>query len=212
MSIINVSGLPGELESTLWSITQEQLAAATMSTYAVSNNIATLTYAAAHGLTWSPSAGVPPNFFLTFSGFSAQTGVGTLNGNYFRILAIPSTTTIQIYSTITAATATAAVTIPVFFPKFGAAKLSGLSGAGPMAELVGNAFLAKLAANCEFFWNTDGNLILLDQFTTPATGTPATAPVNELITSGGPFFFGHAPWGGIQCLGAAGTTVLQTIS
>jgi hypothetical protein len=213
MSIINVAGQSGELK-TFYTLTQTTIAMGAGALFSNPNGygLCTLTFNSAHGLTFSPAAGVPANFFLTFSGASAQTGVGTLNGNYFRILAIPSTTTIQIYSTITAATLTGATAIPVFFPDFGAAPLSGNSGAGPLANLTGNAWLGKLGANAEYFWNNDGTIILLDQFTTPAGGTPATAPAVTLVTSGGPFFHGRAPWGGIMCLGSAGTTYLQALS
>jgi hypothetical protein len=199
--------------SPLWTITQESIAMGASGTFAVSNNLATLTFTSAHGLTQSPAAGVPANWFISFSGASAQTGVGTLNGNYFRILSIPTTTTITIYTTITAATVTGCTAIPVFIPNFDATLASGQGGVNPGPNLTGNSFLAKLAANCEFFWNTDGNLILLDQFTTPPSGTPASAPVNEVITSGGPFFRGGGPGAfGLQCLGSAGTTYAQVLA
>ena len=60
-------------------------------TYAqvTATNIATITTASPHGLTFNPAANVPPNYFVTFSGnITAQTGAGTLIGNYFRILSI----------------------------------------------------------------------------------------------------------------------------
>jgi hypothetical protein len=200
--------------STLWTITQQTVALGASGTFANSNNVCTLTFTAAHGLTQSPAAGVPANWFVSFSGASAQTGVGTLNGNYFRILSVPTTTTITIYSTVTAATVTSATAIPVFFPNFDALPLSGLSGAGPGPNLTGNPFHAILGANCEYFWNTDGTLVLLDQFTTTQLGgTPSTAPATKVVTSGGPFFKGSGPGAfGLQCLGASGTTYAQVLA
>src|ERR1700690_487051 len=89
-------------------------------TFAAASNIATITTTTPHGLTYVPAAGTLPNFFVTFAGnITAQTGVGTIIGNIFRILSIPSTTTLTIYTTVTAATAatTAAIT-PVFIPQY----------------------------------------------------------------------------------------------
>lgn len=211
MAFNNLPGLGGGL-GTKYSITQEATALGAGGLFANSNNICTITYGAAHGLTQSPAAGVPPNFFITFSGVATETGVGTLNGNYFRILAIPSATTIQIYSTVTAADMTGATGAPVFFSRFGSTDASGNAGTGPNPDLVGNPFLGVLGANCEYFWNTDDSMILLDAITTPSTGTPATAPAIDAVTAGGPLFLGLGPAMGIQCLAAAGTTVVQALN
>src|SRR5580698_4692771 len=110
-----VNGYEYQTEQT---ITQYVIPAGSGATYAVSNNIATITFNAAHGLTLSPAAGTPANFFITFGGStSGLTGNGILVGNIFRILTIPSTTAITIYCTITAATITSLTGIPVFaFP------------------------------------------------------------------------------------------------
>lgn len=211
MGLLNPQLLPPK-----WSITQETIALGASGTFANSNNICTLTFTSAHGLSQAgaPGAGgAPNNWFISFTGASAQTGVGTLNGNYFRILSIPTTTTITIYSTITAATVTGATAIPAFFPSFDTTLFSGQGGVNAGPNLVGTSFMGVLAANAEYFWNTDGTLILLDQFSTPASGTPATAPAVQLVTSGGPLFPGFAPGAfGIQCLGSAGTTVLQMLA
>src|ERR1700690_548492 len=78
--------------------------------------IALITTTTPHGLTFTPTAGTLPNFYVGFQGnITAQTGVGTIIGNTFRILTIPSTTTFTIGTTVTAATAaTTAGIVPVF--------------------------------------------------------------------------------------------------
>ena len=105
------------------------MASANAWTFAASNNIATITTTNPHGLTFNPAANTLANYFVTFAGnITGQTGVGTLIGNTFRILTIPSTTTFTIYTTVTAATAatTASIT-PVFVPQFQIAPLSGFA-------------------------------------------------------------------------------------
>jgi hypothetical protein len=151
-------------------------------------NIATITTTAAHGLTFAPAAGTLPNYFVTFSGnITGQTGVGTLIGNTFRILSIPSTTTFTIYTTVTAATAatTAAIT-PVFIPvysTFQGSPFSGyLSGAAGAQQLPGIPATANcnftLGANCVVNYYPDNTSLLLDATT---GSTPAVAPVARTL-------------------------------
>jgi hypothetical protein len=156
-------------------------------TYAVSNNIATFTTNAAHGLTFTPAAGVMPNFYVTFGGSSSGiTGTGVLINNVFRILSIPTTTTFTIYCTITAATVTSTTVIPVFAPpmfaiqnsSFGSPNAAGVTTPWPQAQ---SAFCnLTLAANCNVVYSplssTYAAPVLLDGSTTPAAGTPGTAP------------------------------------
>jgi len=144
-------------------------------TFAVSNNIATITFNAAHGLTFSPSAGVLPNYFIQFGGSSSgMSGTGVLVGNIFRILTIPSTTAITIYTTITAATITSLTGIPVFFPDFATSPYPGTGNSPSLAEC--DAYF-NLGANCNLYYNPDRTFVALDANTTSQLGgTPATAP------------------------------------
>lgn len=206
----------GKRFKTRMSTTQVPVALGASGTFANDgNNRCTLTFTAAHGLTLSPAAGVMGNFACTFSGSTGEVG-GTLIGNIFRILAIPSATTIVIYSTLTAATVTGASLIPVFFIPFtqmlgnyggqvGPTNASSVAQ-NPMA-LTGDSALLQLGANAAWRINYDNTACLLDPVTTPSTGTPTTAPVWEdqikASTNG-------IAYGGYQeCLwanGAAGTS------
>jgi len=182
-----VDGLNYQSELT---IAQFVIPAGAGATFAASNNIATITFNAAHGLTLQPAAGVPPNYFITFGGStSGLSGTGVLVGNIFRILSIPSTTAITIYTTITAATITSLTGIPVFFPPFTASGASSLIGTGPTQtissvvtpfpppNLTKSAFIASLGANCAVRYNPDQKAVILDQASTSALGgTPAVAP------------------------------------
>lgn len=172
-------------------ITQIPVAAGAGATFAVSNNIATITFAGAHNLTLSPAAGVPPNYFITFGGStSGLTGTGVLVGNIFRILDIPSTTAIKIYTTITAATITAMTGIPIFYPELqignqssfvnGPTQEIATSGTYSPALLKASMVNFQLGANCALRYNPDRTAIILDaQSTAGLAGgtTPATAPV-----------------------------------
>jgi hypothetical protein len=182
-----ITGLDMEAEQT---ITQFVIPAGAGATYSASNNIATITFNAAHGLTLSPSAGVPPNYFITFGGStSGQTGTGVLVGNIFRILSIPSTTAITIYCTITALTVTSLTGIPVFFPELQIGNQSAfLNGpvqtpatAGTYSPPIpkGCTINCNLGANCAVRYNPDNTAIILDAQSTaalPGGTTPAVAP------------------------------------
>lgn len=185
--------IPGTDLQAAITISSVAVAAGASGTFANSGNICTLTTTAAHGLTLNPAAGTAPNYYVTFSGVSAQTGVGTLNSNIFRILSIPSTTTFTIFSTVTAATVTGATVIPVFYPPFISSTTSFYAGGPtqtissvvttfPPAQLEAALFFSLLAANCtvQGALGSGGALgqaaILLDGLTTPPTGTPGTAP------------------------------------
>lgn len=170
-------------------ISQFLIPAGAGATFAASNNIATITFNAAHGLTLNPSANVPPNYFITFGGStSGITGTGVLINNIFRILTIPSTTTITIYTTITAATVTSMTGIPIFYPWLQPSQQSGFAG-GPTqtistvvtpfapAVLSGSIVNFSLGANCAIQYNPDLTAVILDAASTTALGgTPGTAP------------------------------------
>ena len=161
---------------------------------AVPNNLL-VTFNAAHGLTMTPAPGIMPNYFISFGGVgTVLTGTGVLVGNIFRILSIPSTTTIVIYSTVLTATVTALTGIPVFLPPFSAGGANlGIGGPtqyvplGAVYPPVGGAYVTQpqvqvgqcalyysLGANCAIQYNSDLTFIPLDASTGP---TPAVAPV-----------------------------------
>ena len=208
------------------SITQFVIPAGVGATFAASNNIGTFTTNAAHGLTLNPSAGTPPNYYVTFGGSSSGlTGTGVLIGNIFRILSIPSTTTFTIYTTITAATVTSTTVIPVFFPNFLAGLTSGFAGGPtqtissvvtpfPPQQLVGAFVLCNLGANCVVQYNSDLTALLLDAQSTPATGTPGTAPTYRTLiaASGSGNFWGAAPTVGVFASGTTATSRLSCIN
>lgn len=192
-----------------------------------SGNILTVTTAGAHGLTLNPAAGVPPNYFVSFIGTSAPTGVGILNGNIFRILTIPSTTTFTIYSTVTGATLTGSNIIPIFFCPFTASPGTLFSGpqptmtvaavttAYPPNNIAGGDVLAQMGANANIRINSDNTFSApLDPLTTPSTGTPAVAPVwtvsQAVSVAGEQVMLGYsaAIWAG----GSAGTTTISVIA
>src|ERR1700746_387233 len=99
------AGLDLESELTTTQFTVPAGAGATLSNAnatAGGAGVITFTTNAAHGLTLNPSAGVMPNYYVTFgASMTLLTGTGTLVGNVFRILSIPSTTTFTIWGTIT---------------------------------------------------------------------------------------------------------------
>jgi hypothetical protein len=177
-------------------ITQFTIPAGAGATFAAANNIATITFNAAHGLTLQPAANVPPNYFITFGGTATVTaGTGVLVGNIFRILTIPSATSITIYTTITAATVTAMTGIPIFFPWLQPSQQSGFVG-GPTQTIGGTVTpfappfpqgaMVNFAQgpNCAVRYNPDRTALILDGASTSALGsTPAVAPVWRDIAS-----------------------------
>jgi hypothetical protein len=172
---IAVGGLDYLAEQT---ITQFVIPAGAGATFAVSNNVATITTNAAHGLTFSPSAGVPPNYFIQpATSTSGLTGTGILVGNNFRILTIPSTTTFTIYTTVTAATVTSTTFNPIFFPITLTALISSiaLQPAGPF-PYYGTIQLMNLTtgANLAAQYNPDNTNIPLDATTGNTLGTAPT--------------------------------------
>lgn len=224
MSLLRLPTPGLDLQSTL-SIAQEAITLAGGS-LANAGNILTVTTPAAHGLTFSPSAGVPPNYFVTFAGTSAPTGTGVLNGNVFRILSIPSTTTFTIYSTVTGATLTSSTVIPVFFPPFTAQGGSAFAGGPsqvissvttyfPPADLEGAYVYALLAANCTCQIDLDQTALILDSQSTPSSGTPATAPnwTAFIPASSNNSAWLAPPWGAIWASAAsAGTSKLAVVN
>jgi hypothetical protein len=215
---------PGfDLQSQL-TISQFVIPAGAGATFAASGNIMTITFNAAHGLTLNPSAGVPPNYFITFGGStSGLTGTGVLVGNIFRILTIPSTTSITIYGTITAATVTSLTGIPIFFPPFTASPGSLYSGPQPTQtvssvttsypppNLEGAYVYAQLGANCAIRINPKLDAVILDAQTTPSTGTPGTAPTwtDQVAASNNGALVMMPPWSAIW---ANGSTANSTVS
>ena len=206
-------------------ITQFVIPAGAGALYAAANNIATITTNAAHGLTFNPAAGVPPNYFVTFGGStSAIVGSGILVGNVFRILSIPSTTTFTIYSTITSATVTAMTVIPVFVSPFTATPGSvfqntlvqvGVNYAGPQGPF-GSGINCVLGANCVVTYCPSNNAVILDGYTTPQLAgavTPSVAPtyrnLSPASTSAQVWMFG--PDTIIQASGTTATSFISVI-
>jgi len=220
---------PGlDLESEL-TITQFVIPAGAGATYSASGNIATFTTNAAHGLTLNPSAGVPPNYFVSFGGStSAITGTGVLINNVFRILSIPSTTTFTFYCTIASATVTSTTVIPVFYPPFTAGFGSGFAGGPtqtistvvtpfPPPQLEAAALLFNFGANCLIQYDATQTAVILDPQSTAALAggtTPATAPTyrtaNAVSTSG--LGWACAPHVGIWASGSSATSRISVIN
>jgi hypothetical protein len=182
-------GVYGSDYQSLLTITQFVIPAGAGATFSAANGIATITTNAAHGLTFNPAAGVPPNFYVGFGGStSGLTGTGILVGNFFRILSIPSTTTFTIATSITAATVTSLTVLPAFLPPFIAQvqsqwagpllTQSGVNYPGP--QIYAAAANLFLGANAALLANTDGKFLILDA----TTGiTPATAPAMSTLSA-----------------------------
>jgi hypothetical protein len=220
--------LVGVQPATEWTVTQFVIPAGAGATFSATNNIATITTNAAHGLTMNPAAGVLPNYYVTFAGTtSGLSGTGILVGNIFRILSIPSTTTFTIYTTITAATITSMTTIPVFYPSFqlSAANVGGQPYMGaaatptyyPFPALGGCMVNVTAAANLVAYYapntSTAGTLAIpLDGTTTTQLGgTPATAPTLRIVGAASTDYQIEMayPWSMFQ---ASGTTATSYIS
>lgn len=206
----------GKRFKTRLSTTQVPVALGASGTFANDGNgMCTLTFTSAHGLTLSPAAGVMGNYACTFSGSSGEVG-GTLINNIFRIMKIPSATTVVIYSTLTAAVVTAADLIPVFFVPFTQMLGNYMGQVGPVDStgarqppmaLTGDSALLQLGANCTWKVNYDNTALILDPVTTPTTGTPSTAPAwsTQVAASSNALVYGAYQ----ECLwasGAAGTS------
>jgi len=227
---IAVGGLDylAEQTTTQYAITNaaNALSLATVSAGTVSNTnvtgyIATLTFATAHALTFSPAANVMPNYFIKFAAATVTGGTGVLSGNTFRILSIPSITTLTFYTTVSAATFSGASVIPVFYPVFQQALLSGAatntlasgttgsfatSGGYPYYGSVQAANLT-LNANCVALYNSDNTAIPLDA----STGiTPAVAPTFRTMLAASSA--GQLRFGPLDQLAASGTTASSFIS
>jgi hypothetical protein len=216
-------GVVGENYQPELTITQFVIPAGAGATYSASNNIATFTTNAAHGLTTNPAAGVPPNYFVTFGGStSAPTGTGILVGNIFRILSIPSTTTFTFYCTLSALTVTSATVIPVFMAPFTAYPGSSFQNQVPTIAVnypgpqgpYGAFVNCLLGANCNITYNPDNTTVILDGYTTPQLPggtTPTVAPVYRNLvaasTSGQVWMYGPD-----TIIQANGTTATSRIS
>jgi hypothetical protein len=232
MSILRLPAGGLDLETEL-AIAQFVIPAGAGATFSNANSatlsqggVCTFTTNAVHGLTMTPAAGVPPNYFVSFGGStSAITGTGVLINNVFRILSIPSTTTFTFWSTISTATVTSTTVIPVFYPPFVASFGSGFAGGPtqtisavvtvePPPQLEGGVFFCNFAANCVVQYDATQTAVILDQLSTPALPggyTPATAPTYRTLiaASGTGMAFGCAATCGIW---ASGTTATSHVS
>lgn len=208
--------------STELSIAQFTIAAGAGATFSAANNIGTITFNAAHTLTLSPAAGVPPNYFITFGGStSGVTGTGVLVGNVFRILTIPTTTAITIYTTITAAVVTSLTGIPVFYPPFtagiqgpfsnGPSQVIATAGTYSPPQVSGATVNFNNGANCAIRYNPDQLAVPLDGNT---GSTPAVAPtwrdLAAVSTNGQAWI--APPWGAIWANGSTATSRYSVIS
>jgi hypothetical protein len=197
-------------------------------TYSATNNIATITTNAAHGLTMNPAANVLPNYYVTFGGStSAPSGTGILVGNIFRILTIPSATTFTIYCTLTALTVTSLTTIPVFYPSFAI----GPGNVGGQPTTLGVAYPFPVLAACMVNLTLLANLVCLyapnqtaaagtlpiplDGVTTAQLGgtTPTTAPVLRTLmpaSNQGQVEISY-PWAMLQASGTTATSFITVV-
>jgi hypothetical protein len=209
--------VPGTEFQTELSTTQVPVASGAGS-IAAANNIVTVTTAAAHGLTLTPAAGTLANYFVTFTGVTAQTGVGTLNGPIFRVLAIPSTTTIQIYSTVTAGTFTAGTIVPVFIVPFIGQQVSGfvngptMTGVGVAPAMVGAAICnVLLGANCTVQYNPDNTSVIQDPTVASTLAVAPTFRIMGAVSTGGQYWLAEASCA-LFASGGAGTTRVSVIA
>ena len=237
MSLLRLATPGLDLQPQL-TITQFVVPAGAGATFANSGNVCTFTTNAAHGLTLTPAAGVPANYYISFGGStSALTGNGILVGNYFRILSIPSTTTFTFYSTVTAATVTSTTVIPVFLCPFTAQSTSLFAGGPsqtvasvttvyPPANLESGYVHSQNGANCAVLMapyiatgagQFNNSFIMLDAFTTTAcsgNNTPAVAPTVVTIGAASTNYNGLMISGPFcnYVLAANGTTATTTLN
>ena len=177
-------------------------------TLTFANNICTLTFASAHGITNAFTAGTGstpstlPNYYFNFGGsaFTGVTGTGTLTGPIFRILTIPSATTLTFYTTVTAATTAAGtqfqpvfllpnIPLPASGPYTGGPTLSGTAQPPPWAYACTANLLT--GANCTVQYapgNWAGSTvtpsIVYDSTSGPpyvTASTPTTAPTYRTL-------------------------------
>jgi hypothetical protein len=166
----------------------------------------------------APAAGTLPNFFVTFTGVTAMTGVGTFNGPIFRILSIPSATTFTVYTTITAGTFTAGTVVPVFLTPFtsivGSTFVAFLNNLGTNVSpaLVQSSFVSGLLGpNCTGQYNTDNTSVIMDA---TVASTLATAPVYRISIAASTGFqnvWFNPPSQAIFASGSAGTSRLSVL-
>jgi hypothetical protein len=188
-------------------------------------NIATLTFTNPHALTMQPAAATTlPNYFFTFNAATVTGGVGTLNGPIFRILSIPSTTTLTFYSTVTSATFAGASVYPIFIPVFTTFTGSQFSQvynsyAPTPAAVVQVAYMLQgtananitTGANCLVNYYPDNTSIIWDS---TSGATPAVAPTARTllpVSSQGQVWFDGTGSTAIVASGTAGTTRVSVI-
>jgi hypothetical protein len=191
--------------------TQFVIPAGASGAFAVSNNIATITTNAAHGLTYSPAAGTLANYFIQFAtAATGITGVGVLLNNFFRILSIPTTTTFTIYTTVTAATLTSTTWNCVFMGTLQTSLLTTIAlqpaGAYPLLGTV-QELNCTFGANLLAQYNPDNTMTAQD----PTTGaTLATAPTMRTLLAASSS--GQIRLGPQDILIASGTTATSRVS
>lgn len=211
-------GLPGGADFLQPELTTTQVPVAVgAGTFAAANNIGTITFAAAHGLSAAPAAGTLPNFFVQINGASAMTGTGTLNGPIFRLIGIPSTTTIQIYTTVATATVTAANVVPVFLPPFtaiiGSTFVGFLNNLGtnvPPALVQTGLVNFLFGPNCTLQYNPDNTSIIYDGTTGNTTALTAPYRIYGAASTGGQEWI-NPPQMAIFASGGAGTSRVSVI-
>jgi len=178
--------------------------------------VGTLTFASAHGLTFSPAANILPNYFIKFASATVTGGTGILTGNVFRILSIPSTLTLTFYTTVSAATFSGASVIPVFYPVLQQSLLSGaatgvVSGASNSFTVqggypyYGSVQCANITAgsNTTVYYNPDNAGVPLDAQTGITPSTAAT--VRSLLSAAGGGQFRLGPYDYVAQTGVAGS-------
>lgn len=217
MSDIKI-GLPGGADYLQPELTVSQgTVASGAGSISVASNIATVTTAGVHGLTMTPAAGTMPNYFVQLSGVTAQSGIGTLNGPIFRLLAIPSTTTFQIYTTVTAGTFTAGTVAPVFLAPFtgivGSTFVGFLNnlGSNVVPALVQSSFVQfSLGTNVNIQYNADNTSIVQDSTTGNTLGAAPVYRISNAVSTGGQQWF-NPPQMIAVCVAAANTSRFSVI-
>jgi len=205
-------------------------------TWAFSGNICTVTFASVHGITSAFTAGsgatpsTLPNYYFLVGGtaMTGLTGIGILQGVIFRILSIPSTTTLTFYTTVTAATSGASTTFqPVFILPNIPLPASGLYSGGPTLTGVAqpppwsyaSEYNVTTGANCTVQYapgNWAGSTVTPQIVYDATTGnTPGTAPTMRTlvpVSSVGQIAMGTAGNGVIVAsTTSAGTTYASVI-
>jgi len=183
-----------------WAISTVQIALGAGGLLTFSNNIATLTFNAAHGIVKSvingqnyftmPSQNVASPYFQ----ISGATGVTAVNGVTWTILDVPTTTTLTFFTTLTGA---AVVTAANF---------------NPVYALLPGDYDYLLGANAVIQYNPDGTGIPQNQFINPSV-TGATFRSLAAVSTSGQFWFDGVGQKIVLCNnGSAGTSRFSQIT